>query len=124
MAILLLFNKVESITVNGESMTVNIKSMTVESISKEAQIELKLLRPILLVLIKSQVLKCLEITVNEELKESDIEDDYMIQVDENFKSKRDKINLNQAVKSVEQKEAEKDGQAIEEERNFLIQVDK
>ncbi|CAF4137248.1 unnamed protein product [Adineta steineri] len=113
MAILLLFNKVESITVNGESMTVNIK---------KAQIELKLFRPILLVLIKSQVLKCSDITLNEELKESDIEDDYMIQVDENFKSKRDKINLNQAVKSVEQKEAEKDGQAIEEERNFLIQA--
>ncbi|CAF0832811.1 unnamed protein product [Adineta steineri] len=122
MAILLLFNKVESITVNGESMTVNIKSMTVESISKEAQIELKLFRPILLVLIKSQVLKCSDIIVNEELKESDIEDDYTIEVDENFKSKKIKINLNQIVKSVEQKEAENDGHAIEERRKMLIQA--
>ncbi|CAF4197060.1 unnamed protein product, partial [Adineta steineri] len=121
MAILLLFNKVESITVNGESMTVNIKSMTVESISKEAQIKPELCRPILLVLIKSQVLKCSDITVNEELKESDIENDYTIEVDENFKSKRDKINLNQTVKSVEQKDAENDGQAIEEKRKMLIE---
>ncbi|CAF4095079.1 unnamed protein product [Adineta steineri] len=108
MAILLLFNKVDN--------------MTVKSICDRTQIKSELCRPILLVLLKSQVLKCSEITVNEELKENDIKDDYMIQVDENFKCKRDKINLNQAVKSVEQKEAEKDGQAIEEERNFLIQA--
>ncbi|CAF1291540.1 unnamed protein product [Adineta steineri] len=46
----------------------------------------------------------------------------MIEVDESFKSKKVKINLNQAVKLVEQKDAENDGQKIEEERNFLIQA--
>ncbi|CAF0962912.1 unnamed protein product [Adineta steineri] len=108
MAILLLFNDVES--------------MTVESICDITQIKSELCRPILLVLIKSQVLKCSEITVNEELKESDIENDYTIEVDENFKSKKIKINLNQTVKSVEQKDAENDGQAIEEKRKMLIEA--
>ncbi|CAF0832795.1 unnamed protein product [Adineta steineri] len=108
MAILLLFN--------------NVKSMTVESISDASQIEPELFRPVLLILLKSQVLKCSKITVSEELKESDIKNDYMIEVDESFKSKKVKINLNQAVKLVEQKDAENDGQKIEEERNFLIQA--
>jgi len=74
MTVLLLFNKSES--------------MTVETMLDKTQIESVLFTQVLLSLLKSRVLTCLQIRVdelNEDFKENDIQKNYTIQVNEAFK---------------------------------------
>jgi hypothetical protein len=74
MTVLLLFNKSES--------------MTVETMLDKTQIESVLFTQVLLSLLKSRVLTCLQIRVdelNEDFKENDIAKNYTIQVNEAFK---------------------------------------
>ncbi len=124
MAILLLFNEYNNITV--------------EKMLDTTQIESELFVQVLVTLLKSKVLICSEIDT-ENVKESDIKKEYTIQVDEAFKrfencflewmnllffwfSKKVKFNLNQALKSVEQKDTETVNQSIDEDRKMLVQV--
>lgn len=124
MAILLLFNEYNNITV--------------EKMLDTTQIESELFVQVLVTLLKSKVLICSEIDT-ENVKESDIKKEYTIQVDEAFKrfencflewmnllffwfSKKIKFNLNQALKSVEQKDTETVNRSIDEDRKFVIQV--
>ncbi len=74
MTILLLFNKVDSITV--------------EDISDQTQFDNELTRQTVFSLLKSTVLICPQITADQldkDLEDSDIKLDYTIQFDENFK---------------------------------------
>jgi hypothetical protein len=74
MTVLLLFNKSEI--------------MTVETMLDKTQIESVLFTQVLLSLLKSRVLTCLQISVdelNEDFKENDIQKNYTIQVNETFK---------------------------------------
>jgi len=74
MTILLLFNKVDSITV--------------QEIFDQTQIESELTRQTVFSLLKSKVLICPQITADQldkDLEDSDIKLDYTIQFDENFK---------------------------------------
>jgi hypothetical protein len=131
MAILMLFNEFEN--------------MTVEKMLDTTQIESELFGQVLLGLLKSKVLICLQINpdeLNDDFKVNNIELNYTIQVDESFKrldfkfqnrnsnilfvvfSKKMKINLNQPIKAVEQKESDSVNQSIEEDRKILIQVNR
>jgi cullin 1 len=113
MAVLLLFNEYEH--------------LTVERMLDTTQLESELFVQVLISLLKSQVLICSEIApegLTEEFKETSIKMTYTIQVDENFKSRKIKINLNQPIKSVEQKDTETVNQSIDEDRKLLIQVNR
>ena len=100
-------------------------SMTVEKMLDTTQIERELFAQVLVVLLKSKVLSCSNIDPNElndDFKESNIKFNYIIQVDEDFKSKKIKINLNQPITTVEQKDTETVNQSVDEDRKILIQV--
>ena len=71
MAILLLFNTADS--------------MTVEAMLDATQIERQLFLQVLVTLLKGKVLKCPHLRSNGEIKESDIENDFSINVNLGFK---------------------------------------
>jgi cullin 1 len=111
MAVLLLFNEIDC--------------LTVETILDQTQIENDLSRQVILSLLKSKVLICPQITADQlekDLKDNDIKHDYTIHVDQRFTSKKIKINLNQPIKAVEQKDTETVNQSVEEDRKILIQA--
>jgi hypothetical protein len=73
MAVLLLFNEIDC--------------LTVETILDQTQIENDLSRQVILSLLKSKVLICPQITgdqLDKDLKDSDIKHDYTIHVDQRF----------------------------------------
>jgi len=111
MVVLLLFNK------NA--------SWTVERMQDETQIKSDLFLQVLCGLLKSKIITCTDINedeLDEELKETDIQMGYTIQVAEDFKSKKIKINLNVPLKSVEQKDIEGLHRTIDEDRKMVIQA--
>ncbi len=130
MAVLLLFNQNDS--------------LTIEQILEQTQIETDSSRQVIFSLIKSKVLMCSQIPpdqLDKDLKDSDIKSEYTIEVDprfsrfvrcllnsENFHhlffSKRARINLNQPIKTVVEKESAEDNRSVEEDRKILIQVNK
>lgn len=128
MTILLLFNEFHIITV--------------ERIFKKTQIESELFIQVLCSLLKTKVLICSQINVDESgdnFNEKYIKMDHIIEVNENYQrfkmnlqitlililfvfSKKVKLNLNTPIKSVEQKESEIVNQSIDEDRKFVTQV--
>lgn len=131
MVVLLLFNKVDT--------------WTVERIQDEIQINSELLLQILFGLLKSNVLVYIDINedeINEGFKETDIKANYSIRLSTDFRrynyshwiflvnrilcsffsSKKLRINLNVPVKSIEQKESEDVHRTINEDRKIVIQA--
>ncbi|CAF3140963.1 unnamed protein product, partial [Rotaria sp. Silwood2] len=112
MVILLLFNK--------------RPSWTVERMQDETQIDVHLFWQVLCNLLKSKLITCPEINNNEleeDLNEkNDIKMNYNIQIANNFKSKKVKINLNVPIKSVEQKDIEGLYRTIDKDRIGLIRA--
>jgi len=98
---------------------------TVERIQDETQIKTELLLQVLCGLLKSKLLICTDISdedLDEELKESDIKMSHTIQLSNDFKSKKIRINLNVPIKSVEQKDIEGLHRTIDEDRKMVIQA--
>ncbi|CAF1119298.1 unnamed protein product [Adineta ricciae] len=108
MAILLLFNTVDS--------------MTVEAMLDATQIEKQLFLQVLVTLLKSKVLKCPHLRSNGEIKERDIADDFCIDIDLGFKNNMIRFSLHQPIRSIEQADAEATTQSIEEDRKMVIQA--
>lgn len=111
MVVLLLFNK--------------LPTWTVERMQDETQIKNELFLQVLCGLLKSKLITCSEINddeLDDEFKESDIKMTYTIQIAEDFKSKKIKINLNVPLKSVEQKDIEGLHRTIDEDRKMVIQA--
>ncbi|CAF1237055.1 unnamed protein product [Rotaria sordida] len=111
MVILLLFNK--------------RSSWTVEQMQDETQINVNLFLQILWSLLKSKLIICSEINNDElqkDLNENDIKMNYNIQIANNFKSKKIKINLNVPIKSVEQKDIEGLYRTLDQDRKILIRA--
>ncbi|UJR37529.1 hypothetical protein I4U23_030231 [Adineta vaga] len=111
MAILLLFNSKES--------------MTVEAMLDAIQIDSILLVQVLLTILKSKLLTCSGIDsdqIDDDFEESNIKTDSVIHINSKFTSKRIRFSLNQPIKAVEQKDTDATNQTIEEDRKFLIQA--
>ncbi|CAF3741694.1 unnamed protein product [Rotaria sp. Silwood1] len=111
MVILLLFNK--------------RSCWTVERMQDETQIDVNLFLQVLCNLLKSKLITCSEINNDElqkDLNENDIKMNYNIQIVNNFKSKKIKINLNVPIKSVEQKDIEGLYRTIDADRKILIRA--
>ncbi|CAF0783301.1 unnamed protein product [Adineta steineri] len=111
MVILLLFNK--------------LPNWTVERMQDETQIKVDLFLQVLCGLLKSKLIICSELNeeeLEEDLKETDIKMEYTIQISNEFKSKKIKINLNVPLKSVEQKDIEGLHRTIDEDRKMVIQA--
>ncbi|CAF0884067.1 unnamed protein product [Adineta ricciae] len=108
MAILLLFNTVDS--------------MTVEAMIDTTQIERKLFLQVLVTLLKGKVLKCPHLRSNGEIKENDIADDFSIDIDLGFKNNMIRFSLYQPIRSIEQADAEATTQSIDEDRKIVIQA--
>ena len=131
MVVLLLFNK--------------FPHWTVERMQDETQIKSDLFLQVLCGLLKNKLLNCREIQDLDEddLKESDIQMNYNIEVNHEFKrydvcfyiemnrsfqwkiivfSKKIKITLNVPLKSVEQKDIEGLHRTIDEDRKMVIQA--
>ncbi|CAF4448925.1 unnamed protein product, partial [Rotaria sp. Silwood2] len=111
MVVLLLFNK--------------SSSWTVERMKDETQIEDALLLQVLCGLLKSKLITCAEINVDEfdkDFKETDIKMNYNINIAEDFKSKKTKINLNVPLKLIKQKDIEDLHRTIDEDRIIVIQA--
>ncbi|UJR37526.1 hypothetical protein I4U23_030228 [Adineta vaga] len=111
MVVLLLFNK--------------LPNWTVERMQDETQIKMELFLQVLCALLKSKLIVCSQINddeLDDDFKETDIKTNYTIQISEEFKSKKIKINLNVPLKAVEQKDIEGLHRTIDEDRKMVIQA--
>ena len=74
---------------------------------------------------KSKILKCPQINpsdINNNYSEKNIQSTFDIQVNENFKSAKVKINVNAPLRAIEKSESDRDTQQIDEERKFVVQA--
>ena len=74
---------------------------------------------------KSKILKCPQINpndINDNYSEKNIQSTFDIQVNENFKSAKVKINVNAPLRAIEKSESDRDTQQIDEERKFVVQA--
>ncbi|CAF3325891.1 unnamed protein product [Rotaria sp. Silwood2] len=111
MAILLLFNK--------------FSSWTVEQMQDKTQIKIDLFLQVLYSLLKSKLITCSEINHNqldEDFSESYIKMNYTIYINENFRSKKIRLNLNVPCKSIEQQDNENLYRTIDDDRRAIIQA--
>ncbi|CAF2795622.1 unnamed protein product [Rotaria sp. Silwood2] len=91
----------------------------------ETQIKVDLFLQVLRDLLKSKLITCAEINddeFNKDFKKIDIKMNYKIQIADDFKSNKIKINLNVPLKSVEQKDIEELHRTIDEDRKMVIQA--
>jgi len=75
--------------------------------------------------LKSKILKCPQINpndINDNYSEKNIQSTFDIQVNENFKSAKVKINVNAPLRAIEKSESDRDTQQIDEERKFVVQA--
>ncbi|CAF3872290.1 unnamed protein product [Rotaria sordida] len=111
MAVLLLFNK--------------LSSYTVEQMQDKTQIKIDFFLQVLYSLLKSKLLTCSEITdnkIDEDYNKNDIKMNYTIRINENFCSKNIRLNLNVPCKSVEQRDIENLHRTIDGDRQIIIQA--
>ncbi|CAF1222336.1 unnamed protein product [Rotaria sp. Silwood1] len=111
MGILLLFNK--------------LSSWTVEQMQDETQIKIDLFLQVLYSLLKSKLIKCYEINddqLDKGFNASYIKMNYTIHINENFRSKKTRLNLNVPCKSVEQQDTENLYRTIDDDRRTIIQA--
>ncbi|CAF2018310.1 unnamed protein product [Rotaria magnacalcarata] len=111
MAVLLLFNKLDR--------------WTVEGIQEETQIKIILLLQVLYSLLKIKLIKCPEIITDlseDNFKETDIKPDYHIQIDEDFKSEKLRVNLNLPSKALKQSQIESLTHNLDRDREMVIQT--
>ncbi|CAF0900731.1 unnamed protein product [Adineta steineri] len=107
MAVLLLFNK---------SLT-----WTVERLHDETQIKLDTLLQVISSLLKNKILICENINTDDDLKHTDIHMNYTIQLSNDFKSKKLRLNLNVPLKYIDQKSICVDD-AINNNRKMVMQA--
>ncbi|CAF0804728.1 unnamed protein product [Adineta steineri] len=107
MAVLLLFNK---------SLT-----WTVEGLHDETQTKLDTLLQVIGSLLKNKILACKNINTYNDFKHTDIQMNYVIHLSNDFKSKKIRLNLNVPLKSIEQKDISVD-ETINNDRRMVIQA--